>query len=130
MLKAYDAKLSWRKKIDRSEIEAQPDYISLNWLRQKAGKNPRKITNVARLVSPQSASKLPNSTSLQPGDMIKLSSKEFGDHIKVVVQVAGQKIVTAEATEPVNELGGVRYSTVPSHYDGAYRLNFLQEVSK
>lgn len=112
VLQVYDAKDSWQKKANRSQIERQPDVISLAWLHQNIGKNPRMITNVARLVDPHVVQQISTAGEIQAGDLIKMTSQQFGDHIAVVVRVEDQRIVAAEMIEPENDLGGLVYNTI------------------
>jgi hypothetical protein len=150
ILEAYDAKSSWRRYLKREEIEAQPELITLDWICTRVKKDPRMITNVARLVHPKTAHRIMHTAAIQPGDMIKMTSDEFGDHIGIVVSCDESEIVYAESTEPADALGGVGYNRIsitssgkpledqrweqPRSYkpgkgnDGVWRLNVLRSA--
>jgi hypothetical protein len=112
LLRAHAAQTSWRRYVTQAQIEAQPEMVGMAWVAEHFKKDPRMITNVARLVHPQIVHRIRQASQVRPADLIKMTSEEFGDHIGIVVSHEQGVITYAESTEPEGSLGGVGYNRI------------------
>lgn len=70
--------------VTKAMVEKQPDQIKMSHFCRQWGKDPRRNTNVARLISPAATKEVNSVGEAQPGDMLDLRGPD-GDHIGLVV---------------------------------------------
>jgi hypothetical protein len=113
VLEALRQRPSWQHRgVSEAEIHSWPHWVPLQLVYQRFHKSPRMLTAVATLVHPQVVEAVAAARDILPGDMIKFTSKQWGDHIALVVEQRSNELVIAESTEPADRLGGVTYSRV------------------
>lgn len=113
VLVAMQRSKSWQQRdATEAEVRGWPPLVSMEQVRQRFHKQPRMLTAVATLVHPSVVVPVDRAKDTQPGDMIKFTSKQWGDHIALVVENKGAELVIAESTEPADKLGGVDYDRI------------------
>lgn len=95
LLKSYDD--GYRPKgVSRAQIEKYPENIVLKDFCKSWNKDPRRSTNVKRLVSDQATIQIGKVTSLKPGDLVFLVGVA-GDHVGVIISNDGGVIEYADS---------------------------------
>jgi cell wall-associated NlpC family hydrolase len=90
-------KSGWRVKgLSLEQLMAYPEQISLHRFCAELKKDPRRNTNVKRLVSPQATVAMKTTGELQPGDMVDLEGPQ-GDHIGIIISNDGATITYADS---------------------------------
>ena len=113
ILKAMRDSASWQRRgVSETEVQAWPPLVLLHQVCERFHKDPRMLTAVATLVHPEVVVPVTRAKDMQPGDMIKFTSAQWGDHIALVVENQGTQLVIAELTEPAHSLGGVGYDRI------------------
>lgn len=113
ILTAMQRQKSWqRSKVSETEVGSWPQWVSMEQVCRRFHKNARMLTAVATLVHPKVVVPVGRAKDILPGDLIKLTSAQWGDHIAIVVENNGSELIIAESTEPADKLGGVRYDQI------------------
>lgn len=82
--------------VTRQHIESYPEHIRLSDFCRDFSKNPRKNTNVARLVGEAVAVQVTSAGQLMPGDMAYVVGPA-GDHIMIVISIKDGVIRLADS---------------------------------
>lgn len=111
IIAAWD-KPSWqRARVTKAQLEIMPQQVPVSQVAKLFHKNPRRLTNVDRLTSPQAANTITQAAEAQPGDLIKTTSPS-GDHIGVIVLVEPTRLRYAESRDSDDGIGGVSFRTI------------------
>lgn len=113
VLKTMQDKPRWRRRgVSIAEVRTWPSLVSMQQMCKRFRKSPRMLAGVAALVHPTVVVPISKVQDILPGDLIKMTSPRWGDHIIVVIENTGKWLVVAESTEPAGKLGGVTYSRI------------------
>jgi len=113
ILTAMQRQKSWQRgKMSEEEVRSWPQWVPMQQVCQRFHKNARMLTAVATLVHPKVVVPVERAKDIRPGDLIKLTSRQWGDHIAIVVENNGSELIIAESTEPEDKLGGVTYDQI------------------
>lgn len=105
LLEAYDEGRA-PKGVTRQQIETGPDLITLKDFSKRWRKDPRRNTNVRRLVSAAATNPVRSVGAARPGDMLEMSGPA-GDHIGLIIQNNGQQMMYVDSVG--YELKGVTH---------------------
>jgi len=79
ILEAMRHRPSWRRQeVQEAEVLKWPQLVPLVQVCQRFHKQPRMLTAVATLVHPAVVVAVTRAKDIQPGDMIKFTSKDWG----------------------------------------------------
>jgi hypothetical protein len=93
-------KPSWQKTAtSRGEVEKLPSQIPLRQICQRFKKNPRYLTNVARLCSDKASIEVKAVKSARPGDLIKMTGPS-ADHVAVIIDQQPAVITYTDSRPP------------------------------
>lgn len=104
-------KPSWQEAgVAAEQLEALADPAPVRQVADLFHKDPRHMTNVARLTTVEAANTVLTADA-RPGDMIRMTG-ETSDHIGIIVEVSPGLIRYADSSREWGEYGGVRYCDI------------------
>lgn len=100
---------SWKRAgVTAQQLAGLADQVPISRIAQLFHKNPRRITNAARLTSAAAAVTVPSVQAARPGDLIKMTGPG-GDHVGVITSTGPKTIRYTDSREFTQTGGGVRF---------------------
>lgn len=119
---------SWMKqgKLTDREQDELADFVPMDFVEKRFDKQANHLTNVQRLISPQSSIKV-LTNDLRAGDMI-YTNNGVTDHIRLVYGVKNDMISVVESKYDSESPGGITHTEAPINlYTDYYRLKILDK---